>query len=74
MFIRKDQLYIDRNSVGPFKVYLALENAENADDIVKVIELVGDSIVYLTSKTVIAFEGNLEKDLLAVAMKYNYTV
>ncbi|MEB2280210.1 hypothetical protein LAV73_09405 [Lysinibacillus xylanilyticus] len=71
MLICKDELYTDIHSVGQFKVYLALEDAQNVNDIVKVIELVSDTAVFLTSRTVITFEGNLERELLDVAIKYN---
>ncbi|MDD1505830.1 hypothetical protein PVA17_24250 [Lysinibacillus sp. CNPSo 3705] len=71
MLICKDELYTDRHSVGAFKVYLALEDAQNVNDIVKVIELVSDTAVFLTSKTVITFESNLESELLDVVIKYN---
>lgn len=70
MLISEGELYIDRHSVGPFKVYLALEDAKNVDSIVKVIDLVSDTKAFLTSRTVITFEGNLEKELLDVAKKY----
>lgn len=74
MLICKDELYTERHSVGPFKVYLALEDAQNVNDIVKVIDLVSETVVYLTSRTVITFEGNLERELLDVAIKYSYTM
>ena len=74
MLICKDELYTDRHSVGPFKVYLAREDAQDVNDIVKVIDLVSDTAVFLTSGTVIAFEGNLESELLDVAIKYNYAM
>lgn len=74
MLICEGELYINRHSVGPFKVYLALETAENVDDIVKVIDLDSDTNVFLTSKTVMKFEGNLESELLDVAKRYNFTI
>jgi len=74
MLIEKGELYTDRNSVGSFKVYLALEDAESADDIVKVVDLTRDANVYLSSVTVIPFEGKLDEELIEVAEKYNYTV
>ncbi|WP_427110857.1 hypothetical protein [Lysinibacillus xylanilyticus] len=70
MLIEKGELYTDRHSVGPFKVYLALEDAESADDIVKVVDLTRDANVYLTSETVIPFESELDEKLREVANKY----
>lgn len=74
MIINEGELYIDSHSVGPFKVYLALEGAIHEDDIVKVIDLISDTNVFLTSRTVISFEGTLDSELLDIAKKYNYTV
>lgn len=74
LLICEGELYTEKHSVGPFKVYLALEDAQNVNDIVKVIDLVSDTAVFLTSGTVITFEGNLERELLDVAIKYNYTM
>lgn len=74
LLICKDELYINRHSVGPFKVYLALEDAQSVNDIVKVIDLDSDTAVFLTSLTVSTFEGNLDSELLDVAIKYNYTM
>lgn len=74
MLIEKGELYTDKHSVGPFKVYMALEDAENDNDIVKLIDLVSDTKVFLTSRTVSKFEGNLESELLDIAKKYNYTI
>lgn len=70
MLIEKGELYTDRHSVGPFRVYLALEDAESANGIVKVVDLTRDANVYLTSKTVISFEGRLDEELREVADKY----
>lgn len=72
MLIEKGELYTDKHSVGPFRVYLALEDAESADDIVKVVDLTRDANVYLTSKTVISFEGELDEELRELANKYSY--
>lgn len=72
MLISEGELYTDRHTVGPFKVYLALEDAQNVNNIVKVIDLVSDTTVFLTSSTVTLFEGNLERELLDVAKQYNY--
>jgi len=72
LLISEGELYTDRHTVGPFKVYLALEDAQNVNDIVKVIDLVSDTTVFLTSSTVTLFEGNLERELLDVAKQYNY--
>ncbi|UYB50408.1 hypothetical protein OCI51_27620 (plasmid) [Lysinibacillus capsici] len=74
MLIEKRELYTDKHSVGPFKVYMALEDAENDNDIVKLIDLISDTKVFLTSRTVSKFEGNLESELLDIAKKYNYTI
>lgn len=74
LLICKDELYTDSHSVGPFKVYLALEDAKYVDDIVKVIDLVSDTKMSLTSQTVIAVEGTLDSELLDIAKKYNYTI
>ncbi len=73
MFIRKEELYIDRNSVGPYKVYLALEDAGSINEIVKVVDLTRDENVYLTSKTVKPFVGKIDSELIEVAKKYHYT-
>lgn len=70
MFIEKGELYTDKHSVGPFKVYLALENAESHSNIVKVVDLTRDVDVYLTSKTVTPFEGELDEEMRVVANKY----
>ena len=70
MLIEKGELYTDKHSVGPFHVYMALEDAESADDIVKVVDLTRDAYVYLTSETVIPFEGELDEELREVANKY----
>lgn len=72
MLICEGELYIERHSVGPFKVYLALEGAINTDDIVKVVDLTRDNNVYLTSNTVISFDGDLEEELMNVARKYDF--
>jgi len=72
LLISEGELYTDRHTVGPFKVYLALEDAQNVNNIVKVIDLVSDTTVFLTSSTVTLFEGNLERELLDVAKQYNY--
>jgi len=72
MLICEGELYTEKHSVGLFKVYLALEDAENRKDIVKVVDLVQHAPVYLTSETVIPFEDDLEKELLFLAEKYNY--
>ncbi len=74
MLISEGELYTDSHSVGPFKVYLALEDAKYVDHIVKVIDLVSDTKVFLKSKTVSKFEGNLDRELIDVAKKYNYTI
>lgn len=74
LLISEGELYTDSHSVGPFKVYLALEDTKYVDDIVKVIDLVSDTQVYLTSSTVNKFEGNLDMELLDVARKYNYKI
>lgn len=73
LFIRKDELYINRHSVGPFKVYLALEDAVSADNLVKVVDLTRNAYVYLSSSTVLPFEGKLDEELIEIAVKYNYT-
>lgn len=70
MLIEKGELYTEKHSVGLFRVYLALENAESTGDIVKVVDLTRDANVYLTSETVIPFEGRLDEELRAVANKY----
>lgn len=64
---------MDSQSVGMFKVYLALENAASMNNVVKVIDLTKDSNVYLSSKTVVPFEGKLDDELIEVAERYNYT-
>lgn len=74
MLICKDKLYIDSHSIGPFKVYMALEDAENVTNIVKVVDLTRDAYVYLTSEAVIPFNGNLDDELREVANKYNHTI
>lgn len=72
MLICEGELYTEKHSVGPFKVYLALEDAKNSKDIVKVVDLVRNAPVYLTSETVISFEDDLEKELMILAEKYKY--
>lgn|GEM_PF-4032752 len=74
MLIRKDNLYINRHSVGHFKVYLALEDAVSANKLVKVVDLTRDANVYLSSTTVLPFEGKLDEELIEFAKKYNYTI
>ncbi|WP_337983426.1 hypothetical protein [Lysinibacillus sp. C5.1] len=73
MLICEGALYTDRHSVGPFKVYLALEDAEKVDDIVTVVDLVSDYKVHLTSETVVAFEGKLDREMRNVAKGYKNT-
>lgn len=70
MLIGKGELYTEKHSVGPFRVYLAIEDAESANDIVKVVDLTQDAYIYLTSDTVIPFEGDLDEELREVANKY----
>ncbi|MGY3188731.1 hypothetical protein [Lysinibacillus sp. TE18511] len=70
MLIEKGELYTEKYSVGPFQVYLALEDAESIDDIVKIVDLTRDAYVYLTSGTVIPFGGELDEELREVADKY----
>lgn len=70
MLIEKGELYTEKHSVGPFKVYLALEDAVNLNNLVKVVDLTRDAKVYLSSKTVISFEGKLDEDLINVTDKY----
>lgn len=74
LLISEGELYTDSHSIGPFKVYLALEDAKYVDNIVKVIDLVSDSKVFLSSRTAIPFDGNLDSELLEVAKKYNYKI
>lgn len=73
MLICKGKLYIDSHSVGLFKVYLALEDAVSVSNLVKVVDLTQDANVYLSSKTVVLFEGKLDEELIEVAKKYNDT-
>lgn len=73
LLIRKGELYLERINLGPYKVYLALEDAGSINKIVKVVDLTRDANVYLTSKTVKQFVGRLDEDLIKVAEKYNYT-
>ncbi|ASN68118.1 hypothetical protein 8F11_83 [uncultured Caudovirales phage] len=70
MLIEKGELYTEKYSAGSFRVYLAIEDAESAGDIVKVVDLTRDANVYLTSDTVIPFEGELDVELRAVSNKY----
>lgn len=73
MLIRKGELYLERINLGPYKVYLALEDARGINEIVKVVDLTRDAEVYLTSKTVKPFEGKLDEEIIEVAEKYQYT-
>lgn len=72
MLICEGEFYINRHSVGPFKVYLALDSANEIDENIKVVDLTKDTTLFLTSETVIPYEGTLEGELLNSARKYNY--
>lgn len=72
MLICEGELYVDTTTIGPYKVYLALENASHIGNVVKVIELVSDTTMFLTSKSVKKFEGILDSELLDAVKKYNY--
>lgn len=70
LLICKGDLYIDSHSVGPFKVYLAMEDAVSLSSLVKAVDLTRDANIYLSSETVIPFEGKLDEELIEVAEKY----
>lgn len=72
LLIQEGELYIDRHSVGQFKVYLAMEDAVSLSSLVKAVDLTRDANIYLSSETVVPFEGKLDEELIEVAEKYNY--
>ena len=69
--IEKDKYYVNRHTIGPYHVYLALEDAEEVDDLIKVIDLTIDKTTYIQSKNVFEVDvANIDKEYLDIANKY----
>lgn len=70
MLILEGELYINKHSVGPFRLYLALESATDENDVIKVVDLTKDEFVYVTGETVQEYIGSLDDEQMEIAKKY----
>lgn len=71
MLIEKNSFYVNRYTVGKYHVYLALEDAEEMNELIKVIDLTNDSVTYIQSEFVYEVEEEkIEQEYLDVAKKY----
>lgn len=70
MLILEGELYINKHSVGPFKLYLALESANDYDEVIKVVDLTQDKFTYVASHTVQEYIGSLDDEQMEIAKKY----
>lgn len=69
--IERMKYYVNRVTVGPYHVYLALEDANESDELIQVLDLTSNSKTFIMSKNVYEVDtANIEDDFLQVANSF----